>query len=281
MAGNIPGVCITGTPYTGNERCPKTERETIALLLTDPAARFDPETFSANINSYVVTNGVNRIYPIGGIVGNDLTGGDVTTSDIGFSGTRPISTAQVVESYQVDGSDCLYKELAKFNGRKMRVIRVDADNYAYGTIISRGDDELFAGFLAYVWIRRIKATGTDAYQLFIDLYYLNTYDNELKNLNAIPISEAPEGLVPVRVATVTGGSQVVSDCSGVVYTTTYGDEWSSEMFINSTGEAATAVTYDENTGLLTITPTGAYRVADATVLQAGDIFGITGIPLNS
>lgn len=282
MAGNIPGVCITGTPYTGNERCPKSERQTIALELTDPAARYpvDEETFNSELNGYVVTKGINRIYPISGILSNELSGGDVTTSDVGFSGSQPISTAQVTESYQIDGSDCLYKELSKFNGRKMRVFRVDADNYIYGTILTRDGVESFAGFMAYIWVRRVKSTGTDNYQLFVDVYYSNTYDSELKNLNAFALSEIPEGLVAVRVESVTGGLQVVGNCSGVDYTTTYGEEWASDMFINSSGEAATAVVYSENTGLLTITPTGTYRVADASVLQAGGIYGITGIPLN-
>lgn len=285
MAGNIPGMCITGNPNTGNERCAKKERETIGLILTDPAARypFDAETFNSELNGYIVTNGIRRIYPISDVLGIDSSGGDTTTSDIGFSGTRPIRTSQVVRTYQIEGGDCLYKELSKFNGKQMRLFRVDADQYIYGTAIKERDADYFAGFLGYVWVRSIESTGTDEYQFYLEFYYSNKYDTEKQNMHAFPLSEIPQGLIAVRLESVTGtpaGAKVVANCSGTDYTSEYGEDWEANMFINASGVAAESVVFNESTGLLTITPTGTYRVADAAVLQSGGIYGLTGIPLN-
>ena len=277
MAGTIQGVCITGTPYTGSTRCPKKEGTTAALIFTDPAARYplDPETFRDEIDDLVYSNGVNRIYPVKNIVYNSPSGGDTNTYDTGSGFVSPGASSQVIDTFTVDDGDCLYKQLAKLEGRTIRVFRVDIEGFIYGTVVN---DE-FAGFQCKVKARRIQANGTDLYQLYLEVYYTTHYEKELKNLHAFELGEAPEGLVPVIVQTVNGASTVVEECSGVSVTDLYGDKWQATMFINSTGKAAESVKYNATTETLTIAPTGTYRVADASVLSPAGIKGITGVPL--
>lgn len=277
MAGTIQGRCVNETPYTGSPRCEKTENTTVALIFTDPAARYpiDPEEFIAGLDGWVYTTGIDRIYPVNNVVYNAESGGDTNTYDTGSGFARPTTIAQVVTTFTVDSGDCLFKQLKLLEGRQWRVFRVDSDGYIYGTEIN-GE---FAGFLCNVKARRLQASGSDAYQLYLDVYYTAKYEYELKNLHAFEIGDAPEGLVPVIVQTVTGGAKVVGACSLVDYTDLYGSEWAATMFINSTGAAAESVSYNATTGTLTIAPTGTYRVADASVLAPAGIKGITGVPL--
>lgn len=277
MAGTIQGLCVTGTPYTGTPRCEKTESTTDALIFHDPKARYplDPETFIDGLDEWVYDTGLNRIYPVGGVLYNAESGGDVNTYDTGSGFASPTTLAQKITTFTIDGGDCLYKQLAKLEGRTWRVFRVDVDGYIYGTVV----DDQFAGFLCKVKVRRLQATGSDAYQLYLDVYYTNKLEKEEKNLHAFEIGNAPEGLVPVVVKAVTGGSQVVGECSQVDYTSNYANEWTAPMFTQATGTAAESVTYNATTGLLTIAPAGTYRVADASVLADAGITGLTGVPL--
>ena len=65
--------------------------------------------------------------------------------------------------------------------------------------------------------------------------------------------------------------------NGEDITAEYGDKWKANMFINDSGTAATTATFDSATGLLSIAPAGKYRVASASVLEAGDILGLDGV----
>lgn len=281
VKGYIPGVCVGETPYTGADRCPKAEGDLQALILTDKSAHYDLENpaFEDSLPALVYSNGIDRIYPVKDITSFDGSGDDAETSDLGNGYVKPIRNSQYVQTVRIDGGDCLYKELSKFDGQTMRVFRVDADNYVYGTIVTDASGaDAFAGFLVTVWTRRVGASGTDAYALYLDLYYTVNYKKETKALHAIPLtSDIPDGLVSVVYDAAT--SKVVGSCSGVDYTVQYGSSWKADMFINSSGEAATGATYNSATGTITLTPTGTYRVADASVLAAGGIYGVTGIPL--
>lgn len=281
VKGYIPGVCVGETPYTGADRCQKAEGDLRALIITDKSARYDLENpvFEDSLPTLVYSAGIDRIYPIKDITSFDGSGDDAETSDLGNGYVKPIRNSQYVQTVRIDGGDCLYKELAKFDGQTVRVFRVDADNYVYGTVVANASGtDVFAGFLVTIWVRRVPSSGTDAYGLYLDLYYTINYKNETKALHAIPLnSDIPDGLVSVLYDATT--SKVVGSCSGVDYTVQYGPEWVANMFISSTGTAATGASYNAATGTITLTPTGTYRVADASVLAAGGIYGVTGIPL--
>lgn len=279
MAGIIPGICADTNLNTGIERCAKKEGKTISVFITDYMSKYTPEAdeFNTLLPTLVTTNSVNRIYPVGSIQENTLNGGDIATSDIGFSGTLPVGLNSYNEVYRIDGSDCLYKELLKLNKQRMRIFRVDDENYVYGTIKTVNGEEFFTGFDVTIYVYRTRDNGTDPYGLYMTVYYSANYENELKNMHAIKIDEIPEGLVGVTLKTVEGGVQVVAACSNVDYTATFGEDWTTAMFQNNSGASPTTVTYNTGTGLLTIAPAGSYRVKDASVLAPAGIYGLSGV----
>lgn len=277
MAGRVLGRCNRETPYTGSNGCTKGEALTAALLFHDVKARYtdDEDAFITDLPTLVYATDLTRIYPVGNIQAVDISGFDTNTSDNGSGYTVPTNKSQVIATYTLPNDDCLYKQLLKMQHVDWRVFRVDQDGYIYGTIIK---DE-FCGFRCQVAVRRIQASGTDSAYLYLEVYYSAQYEAELSNLNAyqIGVENIPEGLVPVIVQTVGGGSKVIGECSAEDYTEQYGGQWTAPMFIQSSGTAATSVAYAD--GVLTITPSGTYRVADASVLAPAGILGITGIPL--
>lgn len=279
MAGTIPGICLDTNLHTGVERCTKKEGKTLNVLITDLVAKYTPvaEEFNTLLPTLVYSTGNNRVYPVGSIVENALNGGEITTADIGFSGTTPVGLGSYNEVYRIDGSDCLYKELAKLNKRRMRIFRVDDDNYVYGTIKMINGQEYFVGFDAYLYTYRVKDNGTDTYALYMAVYYSANYENELQNMHAIPVDEIPEGLVGVILSNVADGVQVVAACSGVDYTTLFAEEWTTTLFQNNSGASPTTVTYNADTGLLTIAPAASYRIKDAALLAPAGINGISGV----
>ena len=94
----------------------------------------------------------------------------------------------------------------------------------------------------------------------------------------VGLPNVPDGLIGVALkAGATGTASVVTACGGEDITAEYGDKWKANMFINDSGTAATTATFDLATGLLSIAPAGKYRVASASVLEAGDILGLDGV----
>lgn len=286
MAGYIEGSCVQQDVHTGTERCAKSEGYTRGIILTDRSAYYplNEEAFQAELLANVSVNSIKKMYPVTGILDNEITGGDVQTETVGFSGELPIGLNLYSETYRIEEGDCLLKQLMKFNKRPMRVFRIDNENYIYGTVVNRQaadgtNAEYFAGFSVVPYVYKSKPTGTAAGGTYLILYYTVNYESELLNLNGFPISDIPEGLVGLILQQnpTTGCIQVVAQCSKTDYTTLYGDEWTNSMFINESGTAATSAVFNAETGCLTITPAGSYRVAPASVLNAGGIYGADGI----
>lgn len=283
MAGIIQGVCVNDQPNTGLDRCPKSEGITRALILTDPNARYtytEDGEVEFDILQFVGSNTVNRTYPITAIESKTVSGGDTVTSDFGAGFAAPVQLGQIVETYRLASSDCLMKELSKFNGRNMRVFRADGDNYIFGTVLSNpAGEEAFAGFLCKVFVREVPAQGNDIQALNLELYYSQNYENELKNKHAVKLKNTvPDGLVGVTLKSVTVGDatlwKVLSTCSLVDYTPTYADQWEANMFVQASGTPATAVVYDETNQALNITPTGVYTLAGYSILADGGIYDL-------
>lgn len=91
--GKIIGKCGQEGAYTGVGSCPTDEGKTTELIITALNATYpmDAEAFSSGLAGWISSTGADRMYPIKGIVENTWTGGDVATSDLGFSGTMPVS----------------------------------------------------------------------------------------------------------------------------------------------------------------------------------------------
>ena len=284
MLGQIKGNCGEETPYTGSGSCPKQEGKIAALIPTGINAFYplDAEEFKSALDGYPSDNGALRMYPVKNVVGMTINGGDINAPDLGtYGGPAPTNLNAKNVAYQIDGGDCLYKELAKFNKRKMRVFRVDDEGYIYGTVVVRNGVSYFAGFEATLYAVRVSTDGSTAYNLSLYVYYTPNNEAEEMNMNAFEIGVAaiPDGLLGVVLekGPATKTARVVTVCGGEDVTSEYGDKWESSMFLNDSGEAPTTATYSSDTGLLTLDPAGKYRVASASVLKAGDITGLDGV----
>lgn len=283
MIGQIESNCKTSTPLTGAGSCSKQEGKTSALIVTALNAYFPIEKaeFMSELDKSVIAVGTNRIFPIKNVVGMTINGGDINAPDLGtYGGPMPTNLNAKNIAYQINGGDCLYKELAKLNKRKMRLIKVDDEGYAYGTIAKRGDKFFLVGYECTLYASRVATDGSTAYNLSLYVYYTPNNEDEEKNMVAINVGlvNVPDGLIGVvlKKGTGTGTASVITQCGAEDITTEYGEKWKATMFLNSAGESPTTVTYNASTGILTFEPAAAYRVAPASVLDP-DIPGIEGI----
>lgn len=284
MIGSIKSNCgAMGTPYTGIGGCPKKEGKVSALLITGKNALYpmESEDFVSGLSGYVTTADALKMYPIKSVVGMTINGGDINAPDLGtYGGPAPTNLNAKNIAYQIDAGDCLYKEISKFNKRKMRVLRVDDEGFVYGTVVVRDGKNYFAGFEATLYAVRTPTDGSTAYNLSLYAYYTPSNESEEKNMHAFEVGlpNVPDGLIGVVLkAGATGTASVMTACGGEDITAEYGDKWKANMFINDSGTAATTATFDSATGLLSIAPAGKYRVASASVLEAGDILGLDGV----
>lgn len=279
--GQIQGNCQQDIPHTGIGNCNVKEGKTVALLITGYNAYYplDNEQFIANLETYVTQEGNLRMFPVNSVIANTISGGDINAPEAGFSGPQPTNLNVMNVVYQVDAGNCFYKEISKLNRRKVRVFRIDDQGYIFGTVVVRNGVNHFAGFEATSYAYITPTDGTTITAINLAIYYGANYEKELQNMNAFEIPEVPSGLIGVMLqkGATSGTAKVVGSCDGEDYTSDYSAEWADVMFINSTGANPTNVVYSEATGELTFTPAASYRVANASVLAAGDIIGLEGI----
>ena len=283
MIGQIESNCKNAVPLTGAESCAKQEGKISALIITGLNAYFpiEKEEFISELEDDVSAVGTNRIYPVKNIVGMTISGGDINAPDLGtYGGPAPSNLNAKNVAYQINAGDCMYKELAKLNKRKMRIFRVDDEGYVYGTVVKRGSEYFFAGFEATLYALRVPTDGSTAYNLSLYAYYTPNNEDEEKNMMAINVGlvNIPDGLIGVilKKGSKSGTATVVTQCGAEDITSEYGEKWATSMFLNDSGEAPTSVTYGEGTGVLTFDPVGTYRVAPASSLKT-TIPGIEGI----
>lgn len=281
MNGQIIGNCGNETPHTGMGNCPKQEGKIVALLVTPRSINFsvDPATFKTELATAVAAVPSARVFPIKNIVGMTINGGDINAPDLGtYGGPAPTNLNAKNVAYQIDGGDCLYKELAKFNKRKMRVFRVDDEGYVYGTVIEENGTKKFAGFECTLYANRVETDGSTAYNLSVYVYYTPNHEIECKNMHAfeVGLTSIPDGLLGLTLVKVeTGKARVTTVCGGDDVTDEFENKWDVSAFVDEAGANPTTVTYAN--GVLTIAPTAKYKVADSTALTALEIIGFDGV----
>lgn len=279
MNGNIPSNCASEMAYTGVGPCPKQEGKTSALIITPLNATYslEKDTFITEMEAGVKASGSSRVYPVKDVLGVTINGGDINAPEVGtYGAVMPTNLNAKNVVFQINGGDCLYKELAKLNKRKVRVFRVDDDGYVYGTMVNGK----FAGFEATLYATRTTTDGSTAYNLSLAVYYTPNIENEEKNLNAINVglTSIPSGLVGLTLVkgSATLKARVVTACGGDDVTAQFGTEWSTTAFVKEGGGNPTSATYAD--GEITFDAAGSYRVAGASVLEGLDITGFDGIP---
>lgn len=276
--GRIASNCSDSSVRTGLTNCDRQPGRITALGLTLISALFptDEQEFNDALEGYVSDTAL-RLMPVKGVAGATRNGGDINAPELGtYGGARPIGQNAVNIAYTIDGGMCLYKELSKLNGRTVRVFELDADNYLFGTVVTKANTDYFAGYEGQVYVTFTPTDGSALGYITLTVYYHISHEKELQNTMSLQLPNGlPDGLVGVELEKVgTDRVKVFTVCDHTDVTDIYKDEWAASMFVTKDGTDATTATYSD--GVIKLAPTGEYRVADASVLAAGDITGLDG-----
>lgn len=278
LKGRIASNCSDSSVRTGLTNCDRQPGRITALGLTPINALFptDEQDFNDALEGYVSDTSL-RLMPVKGVAGATRNGGDINAPELGtYGGARPIGQNAVNIAYTIDGGMCLYKELSKLNGRTVRVFELDADNYLFGTVVTKANTDYFAGYEGQVYVTFTPTDGSALGYITITVYYPISHEKEVQNTMSLQLPNGlPDGLVGVELEAVSAGSvKVFTVCDHTDVTDIYKDEWAASMFVKKDGTDATTATYSD--GVIKLAPTGEYRVAGASVLAAGNITGLDG-----
>ena len=276
--GRIASNCSDSSVRTGLTNCDRQPGRITALGLTPISALFptDEQEFNDALDGYVSDTSL-RLMPVKGVAGATRNGGDINAPELGtYGGARPIGQNAVNIAYTIDGGMCLYKELSKLNGRTVRVFELDADNYLFGTVVTKANADYFAGYEGQVYVTFTPTDGSALGYITLTVYCPISHEKEVQNTMSLQLPNGlPDGLVGVELEAVGADSvKVFTVCDHTDVTDIYKDEWDASMFITKDGTDATTATYSD--GVIKLAPTGEYRVAGASVLAAGDITGLDG-----
>ena len=273
LKGTIANNCSDATVRTGTPNCDRQMGKPLALAVTPVNVLYpiEADTFLENLEGYISDESGMRLMPI--------NGGDINAPEWGtYGGPRPIGINAVNIAYTIDGGMCLYKELSKLNGRLCRVFICDDANYLFGTVITKGGTDYFAGYKGTIYVTFTPTDGSTLGTITVTVYYSTEYEQEMQNAMSVYLENGlPDGLIGVILQSAGADTvRVVTACDQTDVTATYIDDWEQTMFLNESGTAATTVT-PQGGNLLKIAPTGKYRVASAKVLAAGNITGLDGM----
>lgn len=277
--GSIASDCSDNRVRTGLTNCDRQPGRITALGLTPISALFptDEQEFNDALEGYVSDTAL-RLMPIKRVNQATRNGGDINAPEMGtYGGARPIGQNAVNIAYQIDGGMCLYKELSKLNGRTVRVFEMDADNYLFGTVVTKAKTDYFAGYEGQVYVTFTPTDGSALGYITLTVYYPISHEKEVQNAMSIQLPNGmPDGLVGVELAAAGADSvKVFTVCDHTDVTDIYKDDWDTSMFVTKEGTDATTATYAD--GVIKLAPTGEYRIANAAVLAAGNITGIDGV----
>ena len=122
MLGSIKSNCgAMGTPYTGIGSCPKKEGKVSALLITGKNALYpmESEDFVSGLSGYVTTADALKMYPIKGVVGMTINGGEINAPDLGtYGGPVPTNLTAKNIAYQVDAATASTKRFRSSTNAK-------------------------------------------------------------------------------------------------------------------------------------------------------------------
>ncbi len=284
--GIIYGSCADEDAIrSGKGRCDIRPGLTKYLLLADKRARFplDPAEFNAAIKSYIYTNAITRLIPIGEIDGGTPSGGTLETQSSEYGDNTTTGVAAITVPYHLKGASlCQRKELSKLNRRDFQIFHVDANGNIFGWAISEGGAESFVGYTGTTFVYdEMAQNNTTPWGLRVNVDYSGNFYHEQDHAHGFALDNAvPNGLIGVTLqqTTTAGQMKIVSACGGEDAGIQFAGEWAPEAFIDESGANPTSAAMNPDTGILTIAPTSAkYRIADAEVLNGLDIVGLDGV----
>jgi hypothetical protein len=279
MSGKIYGFCPDSDDVnTGTAECGVQPDVPSAILICDPSARYstDPAEFNEALHDFIIAQDVTKILPVA-IADSTTTGGDWKTRTVGDV-QKTIGHTQKIEVFVVNDPDlCLYKEISKTNGWKVRVFRAYRNRMIDGTTLVEGDTTSFAGYAATVYSREVRDTA-NGYSIEVQVTYDINNEYEEKNMQVFQLDAIPEGLVGASLVagTAAGTANIVTSCGQIDLGKKWATKWVPTAFIDDTGANPATASVNPTTGVLTIAPAGNYRVAPAIVLDPLGIIGING-----
>jgi hypothetical protein len=248
--GTIQGSCPESDSIrSGKGRCDIRPGLIKYLLLADKRARFplDPVEFNAALKSYIYTDSILRLIPIGEIDGGTPSGNAIETqaSEYGDNTTTGVSAMTV--PYHLKGATlCQRKELAKLNRRDWQVFEVDGNGNIFGWAKTESGETSFVGYTGTTFVYDEKASNnTTPWGLRINVDYSSNRYFEETNAHAFALDNAvPDGLIGVVLQqTATAGQmRIVTMCGGEDAGIQFAAEWAPEAFIDSTGANPTSAT---------------------------------------
>ncbi|MBR4552889.1 MAG: hypothetical protein IKO20_04115 [Bacteroidaceae bacterium] len=296
-------ICAGYAFNSGVSPCPLDPGKIKGLILytDDNAVGVDlssPMSTEAGLTSRFYAARPNRLFPIGGIVNYESSGGEVQTSQVGYGASRITGYSEKQMTFTIDHYDFnLRAAIANARGTKFKVLFVDDNNVVYGLAADSGTYDLG---LKGVQVDDIAVGGQDfatadtTANLAVTLY-INDYEEVLKSLSAVKldydVADALQGLVFVDVAFRSGspndivlvaikehysGHNISAAVSGMVNT----QNVLSVFTNNGSSTAVNSVTYDSDADAISIksglTTSDFTGLADANTLYNNGVFGIEG-----
>lgn len=222
-----------------------------------------------------------KIIPIMGIEGAVPTGGDLATNTTNYGTNIPVVINPPSIPYQIlSGGACLEKELAKLNKGKMRFMWIEASGRLWRHItVNAAGEEVAMGFKGIaMFYPTLAQNNTTPYMKYFNVAYGAVWYDEWLNKDLINSDPNAQGLMGIKLeAGDPGTARIVGVCSGQDYGVEIAamlDGVATDMFIPT----PTTVAINPDTGLVTISPAGAYRIAGAEALDAMNVIGFDGLP---
>lgn len=282
--GKIQARCASeDIPHTRWSDCDLKIGITKAILITPLNFTFpvtDSEAMMQALKQGVLSG---RVFPIYGVTGQPLTGGEAATASTSHGPSIYVGETASAVSYEFATlGACASKQLKYFSLKNMRIVRIDVNDVVWGNAIS---DTVGRGYEAQLFHRDTEpTTETEAYVNYLEATYTSNYAREKWNRFALEALGDISGLAGVTlVAGATAGqARIVNACSGkdegVEIAAMLDGSDAKALLVNDAGVNPTAATIDPDTGLITgITPTASYRIVSAAVLDSLNVVGYDGI----
>ena len=291
IIGDLTPKCAKGLlPLTGLTSCMKFEGRPLGFIFTDfndkflatsdiVAALRDKLRFQTLPGATIVVNGLVNLEP---------TGGDIRLNQEGFGAASINGLNPLQEVYTItEGGLCMYKELRKLNGRKLRVIFIDAEWLGYFTAIQHLDAAnipqiYLRGYNITLGVTRRKNIDTTPGAIILTFVYDPAFEREDENMASIPLSSDLQGLVGIKFMRTGSTTMPTPSITGKLVTSCDNSDVPTEIalslttamvrLLNGTGDevmpSSVAVSPD---GVITLTvPMGvAVATTPIKILSAG------------
>lgn len=278
MPARIYGICPDNSDInTGRSECGVQPDVPVAILITDPAARYpiDPADFNDQLHDFVIAQDISRIIPVA-VADETVTGNEFKTRTVGDV-QKTIGLTQKISTIFLENPDlCLYPEISKMDGWNARIFFIYRNGFIDGTRIIEGENTYFAGYSASLYSRETRTTA-DGYNVELQVTFTVANQFEARNKQVFPLDSIPSGLVGITLQQNTDGLHIVTACGGTDVGRKFATEFVAAAFINDAGANPTSVSVNPTTGVVTIAPAGTYRIAPAAILDGLRIIGLNGI----